>query len=150
MYAYMGIRENGAHMSSSSLHLINPSPPPRCPPQPSFAAAAHFCRRRRHPPAIGRRPVDALCPKKVSLTHSVGTGAGLTPPSTAMSAPAAAIGLHFRKSASVSLCRCLCFPISGPHPSRHCFRILPLTSLPKPLSTIGQDVGSDVRTSSCS
>jgi hypothetical protein len=44
----------------------------------------HWRRRQRWrqssrcPPAIVSRPVVALCPKKVSFTHSVGTGAGVT------------------------------------------------------------------------
>jgi hypothetical protein len=44
VYAYMGIRGNDTHMSSTPLHLINPPPAVlhrhRLPPPPIFAAAA--------------------------------------------------------------------------------------------------------------
>jgi hypothetical protein len=54
------------------IHMRPPlmtSPPPTCRCLPSPAVT----RRRRCPPAV------ALRRKKVSITHSVGTGAGVTP-----------------------------------------------------------------------
>ena len=133
----------------SSATVVRRHRPFLPPPPPSACHRPSPCRRPLSKKGEFNSQRGDRCGSDI-LPKCCGSILGMMPPSTAMSAPAAAVGLHFRKSASVSLCRCLCFPISGPHPSRHCFRILPLTSLPKPLSTIGQDVGSDVRTSSCS
>jgi len=61
VYAYMGIRGNDTHiMSSSPVHLIKNSPPPRCPLPPSSAAP-------RLPMSLTQAPGARVCARYCGL-----------------------------------------------------------------------------------